>query len=695
MKKLKITLLFKIFLIFVVFIRFIYCFKNIDNTKNIENEFICTIQDISTNGNTLTLEVMANQKLVVKYYVNESDYENIISLKVGDIIKVSGEISIPNKNTNFNLFNYKNYLLSKNIHYICIANKITFLKSSDNILYNLKNGLINYIDKFKSHEYLHSFILGENDLIDEDVINSYRQNGISHLFAVSGMHVTLVSGILLFIINKFIKNKKINYIMVSIVLFVYVFITNFQVSIVRAFLLFSSINISKSFNIKIKNIDILLFILCILLIYNPFYIYNIGFLFSFIISITLILSSKYINSYKSYFSKLFITSLISYLISIPILVNNFFEINLLTPFLNLLFVPLVSIIIFPLSIICLIFPILDNLLHFLINIMENISLFLNNFNFLKIILSHINIIGIIIYYLIIIFVIYKILFRKYQYIFLIFILVFIHSNINYLNSYSKLTMLDVGQGDSILIELPHNKGNILIDTGGKVNFNSKYLFPKKDYSLAIDTIIPYLKSSGVKKIDYLVISHGDYDHMGEAINLVNNFKVEKVIFNCGSYNNLENELIKVLDNKKIEHYSCINELNIDNNKLYFLNIKEYANENDNSSVVYTELNNYKFLFMGDAGKEKEKDILEKYKINNIDILKVGHHGSKTSSCKEFVNDISPKYSIISVGENNRYGHPNKETLENLGDSKIYRTDIDGSIMFKIKKNKLEIETCTS
>ena len=181
--------------------------------------------------------------------------------------------------------------------------------------------------------------------------------------------------------------------------------------------------------------------------------------------------------------------------------------------------------------------------------------------------------------------------------------------------------------------------------------------------------------------------------MGEAINLVNNFKVENVIFNCGTYNELEKELIKVLEYKNINNYSCIKELNIDDNKLYFLNNKDYGNENDNSSVIYTELNNLKFLFMGDAGVEVEEDLIEKYNLQDIDVLKVGHHGSKTSSSKEFINEINPKYSIISVGKNNRYGHPNDSVLDNLDKSKIYRTDIDGSIMFKIN-NKLKIETCS-
>ena len=182
--------------------------------------------------------------------------------------------------------------------------------------------------------------------------------------------------------------------------------------------------------------------------------------------------------------------------------------------------------------------------------------------------------------------------------------------------------------------------------------------------------------------------------MGEAINLVENFKVEKVIFNCGEYNELEKELIKVLDKKKIPYYSCIKELNIDDNKLYFLNNNDYGNENDNSSVIYTELNNHKFLFMGDAGVEVEQDLIQKYNLKDIDVLKVGHHGSRTSSSKSFIDEINPKYSIISVGKNNRYGHPNDSVLENLEDSKIYRTDQDGSILLKIKNNKLKIETCS-
>lgn len=182
--------------------------------------------------------------------------------------------------------------------------------------------------------------------------------------------------------------------------------------------------------------------------------------------------------------------------------------------------------------------------------------------------------------------------------------------------------------------------------------------------------------------------------MGEAINLVNNFKVDKVIFNCGEYNDLEKELVKVLEKKNIEYYSCIKELNIDKYKLQFLNTGKYDNENDNSNVIYTELNNYKFLFMGDAGIDKEKDILDKYNLENINFLKVGHHGSDTSSSKKFIDSISPKYGLISVGKNNRYGHPKDSVLDTLSNSKIYRTDQDGSVEIKLNKTNYKIRTCS-
>lgn len=636
-----------------------------DSDKNLYGIVI----DYKKSKDKTTIWVKGKEKVLVNYY---SD----INVSYGDYIYVYGVFKKPKENGNFNLFNYKRYLLSNKINYVVTASKITIIKKNDNVFYTLKNNLLKRIESAnKSKGYILAFLYADKSLIEKDIYTKYQKIGVSHLFAVSGMHVSLISIVLLKLLNK-IKERK-RYIIVSIFLSIYLFLTNFTISMVRATFQFILFFINKSFKLNIDNSNLVLFLFSILVIINPYNIYNIGFLFSFIISFTLIRCSKLIKG--KFIIKSLKTSLISFFSSMPVLINNFFEVNFLGIILNIIYIPFVSYILFPLSLVTVLFPSLDNILYMFISYFEKITDFFSNIKFLSFPICKMNIFLIIIYYIIFIYILKRKKKLIYKIIIVIISLIFLINNGRIVNN--EVSILDVGQGDSSLIRLKNK--NILIDTGGNIN-----------YDISKNILIPYFKSVGIKKIDYLVLTHGDYDHMGEAINLVNNFKVEKVIFNCGKFNDLEKDLIKVLDKKKIPYYSCIKELNIDDNKLYFLNNKNYGNENDNSSVIYTVLNNYKFLFMGDAGTHVEEDLLKKYNLQNIDVLKVGHHGSKTSSGKEFINEINPKYSIISVGKNNRYGHPNDGVLDNLEDSKIYRTDQDGSVMFKIKKNKLEIETCT-
>lgn len=625
--------------------------------------------DYKKSKDKTTIWVKGKEKVLVNYY---SD----INVSYGDYIYVYGVFKKPKENGNFNLFNYKRYLLSNKINYVVTASKIIVIKKNDNVFYTLKNNLLRKIENAnKSKGYILAFLYADKSLIEKDVYTKYQKIGVSHLFAVSGMHVSLISIVLLKLLNK-IKERK-RYIIVSIFLSIYLFLTNFTISMVRATFQFILFFINKSFKLNIDNSNLVLLLFSILVIINPYNIYNIGFLFSFIISFTLIRCSKLIKG--KFIIKSLKTSLISFFSSMPVLINNFFEVNFLGIILNIIYIPFVSYILFPLSLVTVLFPSLDNILYMFISYFEKITDFFSNIKFLSFSICKMNIFLIIMYYIIFIYILKRKKSLVYKIIIAIISLIFLINNGRIVNS--EVSILDVGQGDSSLIRLKNK--NILIDTGGNIN-----------YDISKNILIPYFKSVGIKKIDYLVLTHGDYDHMGEAINLVENFKVEKVIFNCGSYNDLENELIEVLDKKKIKYYSCIKELNIDNNKLHFLQTKEYDNENENSNVIYTELNGYKFMFMGDAGVGKEKDILEKYNVSKIDVLKIGHHGSKTSSDKNFIDEMNPKYSVISVGKNNRYGHPNKEVLNNLDNSKIYRTDQDGSIMFKIKNNKLKIETCS-
>ena len=666
MNKLKIKLLFSAFIISC----FIYCCWYLNNEHKSkydlsETEFIIKIIKINYKEDKVVIEGKGKEKILI-------NYEDKFDYQLGDRIKVYGELKEPSSNTNFNLFSYKKYLLSKRINYILKAERIEIVKKNTNIFYTIKNKII---DKLKGNVYLNAFILGDNGYIDDKVKKSYQLNGISHLFSVSGMHVSFIVLMLTFILKKF----KWYEILLALGLLFYSFLTNFMPSIMRSVIFFILCLVKKKRKWNIKTFYLFLIMTSCFLFYNSFYIYSIGFIYSFVISGALIYFSDTLKE-KNYFKSLFKISVFSFLFSFPITMYNNFSINLLSPILNLFFVPLVSLVIFPLSFIVLFFSFLNPLFLFLTNILEQISLFCSKITMLNFIFAKPSILFLLVYYIIIVFSI-----KKKQRFIILLIFVVIHYNIHFFKTSLVSTMLDVGQGDSLLLELPFNNGNILIDTGGKLFDDSN--------NISNNIIIPYLKSKGIKRIDYLIITHGDYDHMGEAINLVNNFKIDKVIFNCGEFNELERNLINVLKKKNINYYSCIKKLNIDKYELQFLKTEVYDNENDNSSVIYLNYDNYKFLFMGDAGIEKENDILDKYNLKDIDFLKVGHHGSNTSSSEEFINSINPKYSLISVGMNNRYGHPKDSVLDILKNSNIYRTDENGSIEIKIKSNQYSIETC--
>ena len=676
LKKLKRILqsryLFKI--LFIISLVYILIYIKLDNKESIINENTKQFTGIITNykyeDNKYTIHLKNKETIIVNYKTDTK-----LDIKYGDTIKVTGTLSKPNNNTIPNVFNYKKYLERKEIYYILQTNTIDKIKNNENIIYDIKNILIERINKIKkSSSYILAFTLGLKNDIEEEVTKSYQENGVSHLFAISGMHISLFSSLLYFLAKKISYNNYYNFFIVLAFLIFYMILLDYPISVVRTIVMFIIFKINKLFNLHIKPLDLMLLVFVIITAFNPYVIYEVSFQFSYIISFYLVVFNKNINKVKH---KKIYMSFICFIVSLPIVLNNYYQFSLVIILLNLIFIPYVSIIIFPLSIITLMFPFLDNILYFFIKILEYVSKLFSNIDILKINIAKPSIYLIMFYYLIITLSIYN---KKYLIVLLITLL--IHKNYIYFDNKFKVTFLDVSQGDSTL--LTNKENTILIDTGGSYFYED----------MSLNKTIPYLKSLGRTKINYLIITHGDYDHMGEAINLVENFKVEKVIFNCGNFNELEQDLIKILDKKQIPYYSCIKELNIDNNKLYFLQTKEYDNENDNSNVIYTELNNYKFLFMGDAGVEVEEDLIEKYNLQDIDVLKVGHHGSRTSSGKNFIDNIEPKYSIISVGKNNRYGHPNDNVLDNLEDSNIFRTDQDGSIMFKIKNDKLKIETCT-
>lgn len=657
-----------IFIITLLYTNY-YPFKS-KYTKD-DKEFIGIVTKYEVKEDKITIEIKAKEKLLITYKYQDKEFNN---LSYGDKIKVKGTLITPSKNTNQNTFNYQKYLYYKKIYYLVEATSINKIANNHNYLYTIKNTLYQKINKLKSSNYIKTLLFCDNTL-SKEIKESYRINGISHLFSVSGMHINFFVSIIYLYLNKITYNKRIKY------LITYIFIITYLILFPSSSLLRSAVmsilySINYLLKLKIKKIDILLLTLGVSLLINPFIVYDLGYIYSYTITFFLVLYSSTLKK-KNKINKIIYISLLSFLVSIPITIYNSYEINIISILLNIILVPIISIIILPLTILTYLFPILDSILYLFTNTLETISLFISKINITKIIFPKPSLLIIVLYY-----IIFLLSYQNKKYFYLNIILLIIIYISPYLNSNFEVVMFEVGEADCHLIKYPYNKNTILIDTG------------KNEYKIK-NEVIPYLKSIGIKKIDYLIITHGDLDHIGGSITLINNFQVKNVILNKGTFTDLEKELIKNLNKKKIPYQININKINLSNHTIYLLNNTKYNNENDNSIVTYFTYQKYKFLYMGDASITTEDNLLENYNLNNISILKVGHHGSNTSSSKDFISQINPSISLISVGKNNIYHHPNKEVINNLSKSRIYRTDINNMVKLTINsKGILKVTTIT-
>lgn len=657
-----------IFIITLLYTNY-YPFKS-KYTKD-DKEFIGIVTKYEVKEDKITIEIKAKEKLLITYKYQDKEFNN---LSYGDKIKVKGTLITPSKNTNQNTFNYQKYLYYKKIYYLVEATSINKIANNHNYLYTIKNTLYQKINKLKSSNYIKTLLFCDNTL-SKEIKESYRINGISHLFSVSGMHINFFVSIIYLYLNKITYNKRIKYLITNIFIITYLILFPSS-SLLRSAVMSILYSINYLLKLKIKKIDILLLTLGVSLLINPFIIYDLGYIYSYTITFFLVLSSSTLKK-KNKINKIIYISLLSFLVSIPITIYNSYEINIISILLNIILVPIISIIILPLTILTYIFPILDSILYLFTNTLETISLFISKINITKMIFPKPSLLIIVLYY-----IIFLLSYQNKKYFYLNIILLIIIYISPYLNSNFEVVMFEVGEADCHLIKYPYNKNTILIDTG------------KNEYKIK-NEVIPYLKSIGIKKIDYLIITHGDEDHIGGSITLINNFQVKNVILNKGTFTDIEKELIKNLNKKKIPYQININKISLSNHTIYLLNNTKYNNENDNSIITYFTYQKYKFLYMGDASITTEDNLLENYNLNNISILKVGHHGSNTSSSKDFISQINPSISLISVGENNIYHHPNKEVTNNLSKSRIYRTDINNMVKLTINsKGILKVTTIT-
>ncbi len=505
MKRLKVILQCKFIYFFLLFIALILYFISsslnyvsvYDSFNN--EEFVIT--NITFKDYGVRFDLKGKEKVIGYVYCKDDEFSLYDDFVLGDRVLITGNLSSINNNTVPNTFNYKKYLISNEIYNVVEITDIKKVNANISLFYKIKNKLYErgkMLDK--SYPYINSLIFGNNSYLDEDVLASYRENGISHLFAISGLHISIFIMIISYVLDRMKIPLFFKSLILILFLLFYMFFTNFSMSVLRGAIFTILILINKLLKLDIPIFNLLLLTLCIILFMNPLNINNVGLLYSFLVTLFLVVFSHIING-KSKVYSLFMISFIAFLVSYPITINNFNQVNFLSVIYNVFFVPYVSSILLPFTLVFFVFPFLDDVLFFFVKIIEISSQFLNSISIFKVSMCKMNVLMICVYFVIICKLFLSWNEKKCRYLICLFIFFGIHFFFPFLKN-DYVMYFDVGQGDSSIVRIDGVVS--LIDTGGILNYGDG----EYNYKISKNKLIPYLKSNGIRKIDNLILTQG-------------------------------------------------------------------------------------------------------------------------------------------------------------------------------------------
>lgn len=636
---------------------------------------------------------------------------NEINADLGDVFYVKANFEKPAIKRNRGGFDYSKYIYSQNIYGMLKVRDVNNIYKKEiaqnNIIYEIRKNIKGTFEKILPQDefgIMTGILIGDTSYITKKTEESFKSSGITHLLAVSGSNIAYVILFTKFIFNKILGKRYSNYIVIIFVI-VFMIVSGCTPSVVRATIMGCIIIIAEILSRKPNIYASISISAIIILTYNPLISFDVGFILSFggtlgIVFLYERIKQGVINFYSIentvllYIVETLSLTLAAQIILLPIMCYNFNSISSVAIIVNILVVPIsglvtiLGFIIYISSLFC--FPaakFLGYSIYILIRIVINIANFFSSLPFATVLVITPSIIWIIIYYIILVKIYFKIKNKNFN--ILISVLV-ITSLIYYYfpSNYLEINFVDVGQGDCTYIETKNGK-NILIDGGGSEG---------SDYNVGEQILLPYILDRQKTKIDLIVVSHMHEDHIEGLFTIIDNLKVSRIVIGpTNIQNDIYTELIKKAYSKRIIIDTVYegDVIFVDDVKIEVLYPKRgneiSNNENNNSLVLKLACDGVSVLFTGDAEKEVEDQLK-----NNIssDILKVSHHGSNTSSTERFINIVNPKISLIGVGKNNTFGHPNNEIVKRLYQkgSLVYRTDIYGEIMIKIQNRKIKVDT---
>ncbi|MGN9864577.1 DNA internalization-related competence protein ComEC/Rec2 [Bacillus swezeyi] len=673
------------------------------------------VQDIPRmDGERLTFiaETSAGESLKAGYIIKSPEEKSMLkALESGSKCFLKGELKTPKRATVPGTFDDKEYLRTKGIHWNFTVQSVESCKPGGGLssfLLKIRKSGLDFIEDSMpetSAGIVRALAFGDRFLIEQEVLDGYQSLGIIHLLAISGLHVGILSAAVFYILLRLgITREGAKWVLI-IGLPAAAVLSGGAPSVLRAAFMTEIYLISSLFTKRLKSAEVLGIACLGLLLYKPYMLFQAGFQLSFAASFVFILSKEILAKQRNRIGQLLLASFLAQLGSLPILLFHFQEFSFLSVLMNLFFVPFYVCIVMPLSFasllaLLLVRPVggaaagmLDMLLgwsHMAVKIVSSADMF--TFTAVKPdsmqLLFYLGSIC-----MLLISMEKALSFRRLVIPSCLFAAVLLfHAVIPHLTQGGEVTMLDVGQGDSMYVSAPGQNGTVLIDTGGIVSFKKEpWRERRKTFSLGDSVLLPFLNSKGIKKLDALILTHADQDHVGEAEFLMKKHKVKQLIVPKGyAAEPADKELLRLALKRGVDVKVAKrgDRLNIGELEFYVLSPETADGSKNNSSLVlWMKMGGLSWLLTGDLEKEGEREIVEAFPHLKADVLKVGHHGSKGSTGEELIEQIEPETSLISAGENNRYRHPNKEVLDilNRHHVKVFRTDRDGAIQYLFRR----------
>lgn len=643
-------------------------------------------------------------------YRFDTEEEKTASLDPPGHLIAAGKLAHPRAPSNINQFDYPAYLSRKKTAYILRADQLKFLEDPSlpqSFFYRIdgrRQQLLSYCDRVfqpVTSRYVKALLFADRRELSLDVTASFRQLGVLHLLSISGLHVSLFVTVAETSMKKLRITAESSGLVMLLLLPGVLGAAGMGVSVLRAVIQAWTKYLSSILKWDLTGFDCWSAALILTLLLEPAAIYFVGFQLSFSLSLLILLISAQSGYQQASRPIRFATlNLLLFLASIPVLSYHFYEFSWGVLLLNSLYIPLLSFIVMPgLLLLLFLSPLLffsaiitaaESLFAGLLLLMEDVSLLIDSSVSLVYVSGRLSPALILLWIALLLSGLIQFEKKGYKRQLLLYLFSFlILLQVNRYSPVGQILMIDVGQGDAILIKEPFNRGSHLIDTGGIITWQTEEDWQEKSdpFTLGGDVLVPVIKSVGVAKLDHVIITHPHWDHYGALGELADGMKVEYILTN--SYTLQHPEFKKMLMELKDQSIKIKNTDSAVNTYLpagmWALDddLPAGADSNDRSLVLAGTFGRDSWLFTGDIEAAREDALLRLYPDLKVDVLKVAHHGAQTSSQEAFIRQVGPSYALISVGEKNRYAHPQQEILDRLDQygSTVYRTDSHGSILY--------------